>query len=80
MIAHTKWPEYIPEKCKEDTVEIAVQINGKVRERMVIERDMPQQEVLLQAKTLPRIGESIDGKQLVKELYVPGKLVNLVVK
>ncbi len=80
MIAHTKWPEYIPEKCKEDTVEIAVQINGKVRERMVIERDMPQQEVLLQARVLPRIGESIDGKQLVKELYVPGKLVNLVVK
>lgn len=80
MIAYTKWPQFIPEKCKEDTVEIAVQINGKVRERMVIDREAAQADVLAQAKALPRISENIADKQLVKELYVPGKLVNLVVK
>ncbi len=80
MLAHAKWPQYLPEKCKEDTVEVAVQINGKVRERMVINSAATQADVLAQAKLLPRIAESIEGKQLVKELYVPGKLVNLVVK
>ncbi len=80
MVAHSKWPQYLPEKCREDTVEVAVQINGKVRERMVIDREDSQPDVLAQAKLLPRISESIEGKQLVKELYVPGKLVNLVVK
>ncbi len=80
MLAHAKWPQYLPEKCKEDTVEVAVQINGKVRERMVIDSEATQADVLAQAKLLPRIAESLEGKQLVKELYVPGKLVNLVIK
>ena len=80
MVAHAKWPQYLPEKCKEDTVEVAVQINGKVRERMVIDSEATQADVLAQAKLLPRIAESLEGKQLVKELYVPGKLVNLVIK
>ncbi|MBQ6268412.1 MAG: leucine--tRNA ligase [Clostridia bacterium] len=79
-IAYESWPTYDEAKCVDDAVEIAVQINGKVREKLVIPADAAQDEVLAAAKAMPRIAEQLAGKQLIKELYVKGRLVNLVVR
>ena len=80
QLAHAQWPKYDPAKCVEDTVEIAVQVNGKIRTRLRIPTGAQAPEVLAQAKADEKIAPAIAGMQLVKELYVPGKLVNLVVK
>ncbi len=74
------WPTYDPEKCKEETIEIVVQILGKVRARLNVPADITKEEALSAAKAEPKIAGEIAGKTVVKEIYVPGKLVNLVVK
>ena len=68
------WPIFDPEKTKEDTIEIALQINGKLRKTMNINIDDPKDEIITKAKELLEI--SSDTK---KEIYVPGKIVNIVV-
>ena len=78
MVNEAKWPEYDDEKTKENSVEIVLQVMGKVRSRMTIPVDMPKDEVLAAAKQDEKIAELIDGKTIKKEIYVPGKLVNIV--
>ena len=76
-LAHEPWPSYDPEAVKEDNVEIAVQINGKVRATVTIPRSASQEEALAAGK------EALAGKltgTIVKEVYVPGRIVNIVVK
>lgn len=80
QLAHAQWPVYDETKCVESTVEIAVQLNGKIRTRMAIAADASAQEVLAAAKVDEKIAPALSGMQIVKELYVPGKLVNIVVK
>ncbi len=80
MVTQQKWPSYDPAKCRENTIEIVVQLNGKIKDRLVIAADAEATDVLAQAKSMPRAAEGLAGMQIVKELYVPGKLVNLVVK
>ena len=80
QLAHTAWPVYDPAKCVEDTVEIVVQINGKIRTRMMIAASAQAADVLAAAKADEKIAPALEGMQLVKELYVPGKLVNLVIR
>ena len=80
QLSGAQWPVYDESKCAEDTVEIVVQVNGKIRARMMIPAAAEAPEVLAQAKADERIGAELAGKQLIKELYVPRKLVNLVVK
>ena len=75
-----KWPEYDEAKCVEATVEIVVQINGKLRGRMNISADISSEEAIKLAKELDGVKGQLDGKTIVKELYVPKKLVNIVVK
>ena len=79
-IAFESWPTYDEAKCVDDEVEIAVQINGKVREKLVIAAEATQEEALAAAKGLEKIAEAISGMTIVKELYVKGRLVNIVVK
>lgn len=79
-ISDQAWPIYDEEKCKEQTVEIGVQVNGKVRGRISIPRDLAEAEVLALAKEEENIVKFLDGKSLIKEIYIPGRLVNLVVK
>lgn len=74
------WPTFDERKCTASTVEIAVQVCGKLRDRMVISVDAKAEDVLAAAKQNEKIKPHLEGKTLVKELYVPGKLVNLVVK
>ena len=80
QLSAAEWPAYDESKCVEDTVEIAVQINGKIRTRMTIPAAAEAAAVLAQAKADEKIAPALEGMQLVKELYVPGKLVNLVVR
>jgi leucyl-tRNA synthetase len=63
-----------------DTFECVVQINGKVRERVELACGLPQPEVLAAVKALPKIAELLAGHDLVKEIVVPDKLVNIVVR
>ncbi len=79
-IAFEPWPSYNEEFCKEDTVEIGVQINGKVRGTVSISVDEEQASALEKAKDLPSVKSFIEGKTIVKEIYVKGKIINIVVK
>ncbi len=80
MLNEQKWPEYDASKCVENTVEIAVQVNGKLKARITISVDTSKEEAIAQAKEQNNVKASLEGKNLVKEIYVPGKIVNLVVK
>ena len=80
MLNQTSWPSYDEAKCVDNEIEIAVQINGKVREKLVIAAEAQADEVIAAAKALDKIAEAISGMQIVKELYVKGRLVNIVVK
>ena len=74
------FPQFDPEKAKEETVEIAVQICGKVRARLQLPVDAPKEAALQAAKENPTVAAGIRDLQLVKEIYVPNRLVNLVVR
>lgn len=78
MVNQAKWPEYDEEKTKENDVEIVIQIMGKVRAKITVPVDMVKDDVLAEAKAEPKIAELLEGKEIKKEIYVPGKLVNFV--
>ena len=80
QIAHTRWPQYDEAKCAENTVEIAVQVNGRVRARVTVAADIGREEAIALAKAEPNVEKELAGKTVVKEIYVPGKLVNLAAK
>ncbi len=80
MACQQTWPAYDEAKCRDNTVEIAVQVNGKVRARIQIAADSSKEDILAAAKAEEKIAAELDGKQIVKEICVPGKLVNIVVK
>ena len=79
-IAYESWPAYDESKCIDNEVEIAVQINGKVREKIVISADAGNDEALAAAKACEKIASALEGMEIVKELYVKGRLVNIVVR
>jgi leucyl-tRNA synthetase len=74
------WPKYDAELAKEEEIEIPVQINGKLRGRVVVSCDSDESFVIERALADEKVKASIAGKQIVKKIYVPGKMVNLVVK
>lgn len=74
------WPVYEEAKTIEDTVEIAVQINGKVKANLSIALDEKQEEVEVKAMQLDSIKAALNGKTVVKVIYVPGRILNIVVK
>ena len=80
MIALAKWPEYDEAKTVDATIEIAVQFNGKVRGTVVIAKDAAKEDVFAQVHADDKFAPFLDGKTVVKEIYVPGKIVNIVVK
>ncbi len=79
-ISFEQWPVYDEELCKEDTIEIVVQINGKVKAKLNIAVDADKDSVMEMAMSDEKVKESIDGKTIVKQIYVPNKLVNIVAK
>lgn len=79
-ISESQWPEYDASKCIEQMIEIAIQINGKVRSRITVPADIQQNEAISAAKADPKIAHAINEKKIVRELYIPGKIINIVVK
>jgi leucyl-tRNA synthetase len=74
------WPTYDASLAKEEELEIPVQINGKLRSRITVPADATENFVLERALSDEKVQSAIAGKQIVKKIYVPGKLVNLVVR
>ncbi len=75
-----KWPEYDEAKCVDSTVEIVVQINGRIRAKLNVPVDIEANEAIASAKADEKIAAELDGKSVIKEIYVKGKLVNIVAK
>ena len=80
QLAYYPWPQYEEAKCVESTVEIAVQVNGKVKARLKVAADIDAAAAIAAAKADPAVAAALEGKQVVKEIYVKGRLVNLAVK
>jgi len=76
----SEWPQYDEAKTVDSTVEIVVQINGKVKLKVNIAADISAEDAIALAKAQERIVSELEGKQIIKELYVPKKLVNIVAK
>ena len=79
-IAYESWPVFDPEAVKEDETEIGVQVNGKVRGTVLLGVSEDKDSALAKAKEVEGVAKFIEGKTIVKEIYVPGKIVNIVVK
>ena len=73
------WPEADPALLERETFELVIQVNGRVRDRVEVSADASEEELVAQAKASARVQEFLDGKEIRKEIVVPGKLVNLVV-
>ena len=80
LLALQSWPVYEESKTIDSHIEIAVQINGKLRSTIVVPTDAPKDEVIAAAKADEKAAGFLEGKNIVKEIYVPGRIVNIVCK
>src|SRR6266581_4400278 len=79
-LLRARWPKYVPELAKEEEIEIPVQINGKLRSRIIVPADASEDTIVEKALADEKIKAAIAGKKIVKKIVVPGKLVNIVVR
>ena len=79
LLAQLPWPDYDPELAKEETVTIVIQVNGKLRDKFEVERDLPEDEVKEKALGLSRIKKIVSAKEIRKIIYIKNKIVNIVV-
>jgi leucyl-tRNA synthetase len=79
-LLRAKWPAHDPELAREEEIEMAIQVNGKVRSHMRVAADITEAGARERALSDQKVRAALDGKQVVKAIVVPGKLVNLVVK
>ena len=79
-LARHPWPKFDPAKLQETTIEIPVQVNGKLRDKIVVAADADEATILKTAEMAEKVRPWLEGKTIVKRLYVPKKLVNFVVK
>ena len=79
MLYHQAWPEFDAEALIENEIELVVQVNGKLRDRIAVAPDANEETVLAVALASPKIKEYTDGKSMRKVVYVQGRLLNLVV-
>jgi leucyl-tRNA synthetase len=80
ILSEQSWVGYDEALCKDDTIEIVVQVNGKLRAKLNIAVDADKDSVIAMAMADEKVKESVDGKNIVKQIYVPNKLVNIVAK
>ena len=80
MLARAKWPEYDPAKCVDAAVEIAVQVSGKIKARLMIPTDSTEEAVKALVMADASVQAALAGKTVIKEIYVKGKLYNIVAK
>ena len=79
IIASAEWPAWDPAKLEVNTIELAVQVNGKLRAKIALPADVDKDTALSAAKASENVARWLEGKTLRREVYVPGRLVNLVV-
>jgi leucyl-tRNA synthetase len=79
-LAYEAWPEFDPALAKEDTVEVPVQINGKLRSKITVATDADKTQLESAARADEKVRDLLNGKQVVKVVVVPGRLVNFVIK
>ena len=79
-LAFESWPTYDEELTKEDTIEIGVQVNGKVKGTVELTPDEEQESAVAKALEVPNIAKNVEGKNIVKVIYVKGKILNLIAK
>jgi leucyl-tRNA synthetase len=79
-LAHEPWPAYREDLCRDDMVEIAVQVNGRVRGRVTIAPDASEADARTAAETEPNVKAHVSDKTVTKFVYVPGKIVNFIVR
>ncbi|MBC7661515.1 MAG: leucine--tRNA ligase [Chitinophagaceae bacterium] len=79
-LAYAPWPSFDPAKTIDDTVTISIQVNGKLRATLDLSKDLDKNAVIAAAKALENVSKHFEGKEPIKEIYVPGKIVNFVVK
>jgi len=79
-LLRARWPKYVPELAKEEEIEIPVQINGKLRSRIIAPADASEDTIVEKALADEKIKAAIAGKKIVKKIVVPSKLVNIVVR
>ena len=80
FIAQASWPEYQEEFLQEDIKIIALQINGKLRDTLQVSVDISREDLLAKAKENPKISKQLIGRTIIKEIVVPQKIVNFVIK
>ncbi len=80
ILAEASWPEYDESKCVDETIEIVAQVNGKIKAKLNVPVDATKEQLLELAKSDEKVKSAIEGKTVFKEIVVPKKLVNLVVK
>ena len=80
MVCEQAWPKFDESKCAQSTVEIAIQVNGKIKAKLIVTKNMPKDEVINLAKSNEKIVPLLKDKNILKEIYVEGKLVNIVAK
>ena len=79
-IAYEKWPEYDQSKLKEDKIKLPVSVNGKLRGNIEIDENLSKEEILKLAKQEENVSKYLDNHEIVKEIYVPNKILNIVIK
>ncbi|MEE3334717.1 MAG: leucine--tRNA ligase, partial [Ruminococcus sp.] len=80
VLSEQGWVSYDEALCKDDTIEIVVQVNGKLKAKLNIAVDADKDSVIALALADEKVKEATDGKNILKQIYVPNKLVNIVAK
>ena len=80
LLAIAEWPSFDEAKTVDSTIEVPVQICGKLRATITIAKDATAEEAIAAAKADEKVQEFLDGKNIIKEIYVPGKIINIVAK
>ena len=79
-ICKSTWPQYDESKIQDELLTLAIQVNGKLRGTIKVNKDKPNDEVLKLAKEEENVSKHLEGKEIIKEIVIPGKIVNIVVK
>jgi len=79
-LAHVAWPSYDEAACEDDEVEVPVQVNGKVRGRVVLAKTLSESAAIEAAMQDKGVQNQVSGKHIIKTVYVPGRVLNLIVK
>ena len=80
ILSEQEWITYDESLCKDDTIEIVVQVNGKLKAKLNVPVDSDKDSVIAMALNDDKVKESVEGKNVIKQIYVPNKLVNIVAK